>query len=56
MEEWTIYFGFTRAKAIYDEFVQNFGKIQFPIGTHLDHYDQSVKMDINNLMRIKISK
>jgi adenylate cyclase 10 len=27
MEEWTIYLGFTRAKAIYDEFVQNFGKI-----------------------------
>ena len=27
MEEWTIYLEFTRAKAIYDEFVKNFGKI-----------------------------
>ena len=32
LEEWTIYLEFARAKAIYDEFVRNFGKIQFPIG------------------------
>jgi adenylate cyclase 10 len=27
LEEWTIYLEFTRAKAIYDEFIVNFGKI-----------------------------
>ncbi len=30
-EEWTIYFDFSRAKAIYDDFVNNFGKISFPL-------------------------
>jgi len=27
LEEWTIYLEFMKAKAIYDEFVSNFGKI-----------------------------
>lgn len=27
MEEWTIYLEFTRSMAIYDHFVNNFGKI-----------------------------
>jgi adenylate cyclase 10 len=27
LEEWIIYLEFARAKAIYDEFVNNFGKI-----------------------------
>lgn len=32
LEEWSIYLEFSRAKAIYDEFVNNFGKISFPLG------------------------
>jgi len=33
LEQWTIFIEFARAKAIYDEFVNSFGKIQFPIGS-----------------------
>lgn len=32
LEEWSIFLEFAKAKAIYDEFVFNFGRIQFPIG------------------------
>ena len=32
LEEWSIYLEFTKAKAIYDEFANNFGKISFPLG------------------------
>jgi adenylate cyclase 10 len=32
VEQWTIFLEFAKAKAIYDDFVENFGKIQFPIG------------------------
>lgn len=39
LESWTIYFEFARAKAIYDEFVNCYGKIQFPLNSQLDAYD-----------------
>ena len=32
LEEWTIYLEFSKAEAIYDEFVMNFGRISFPLG------------------------
>jgi adenylate cyclase 10 len=32
LEEWSIYLEFTKAKAVYDDFVNNFGKISFPLG------------------------
>lgn len=38
LEEWTLYLEFAKAKAQYDQFVNNFGKIPFPIG-------QSMNMD-----------
>lgn len=47
MEEWTIYLEFIRAKAIYDEFVNNFGKIQFPITSYIDHYNMKLAFEIN---------
>jgi adenylate cyclase 10 len=50
LEEWTIYMEFIKAKAIYDEFVTNFVKIQFPIGTYLDHYDITLRLEISNIM------
>ena len=31
-EEWTIYLEFARSMAIYDQFVLNFGRINFPLG------------------------
>lgn len=51
LEQWTIFIEFTRAKAIYDEFVNNFGKIQFPIGSYQDHMDVSLAFEISNLGR-----
>jgi len=33
LEQWIIYLEFARAKAIYDDFVFNYGKISFPIGS-----------------------
>ena len=37
---------FARAKAIYEEFVNNFGKIQFPIGSPIDSFDMAFKNDL----------
>jgi adenylate cyclase 10 len=48
LEEWSIYLEFAKAKAIYDEFVANFGKISFPIGINQDNYDQSIRIDISS--------
>jgi adenylate cyclase 10 len=48
LEEWIIYLEFTRAKAIYDDFVNNFGKIQFPLGDYQDHIDASLGYEITN--------
>lgn len=48
MEEWTIYLEFAKAKAIYDEFVNNFGKISFPLGISNDNYDQNIRIDISS--------
>ena len=39
LEEWTIFLEFAKAKAIYDEFVDNFGKISFPLGVNAENYD-----------------
>lgn len=36
LEEWTIYLDFAKAKAIYDDFVNQFGKIPFPISNTPD--------------------
>ncbi len=49
LEEWTIYLEFARAKAIYDEFVNNFGKIQFPLGDYSDHINTAIGYVISNL-------
>lgn len=48
LEEWSIYLEFAKAKAIYDEFVANFGKISFPIGMNQDNYDQTIRIDISS--------
>ncbi|CAD8109893.1 unnamed protein product [Paramecium primaurelia] len=48
MEEWTIYIEFMRVKATYDEFVNNFGKIQFPIANFKEFYDMSLGTEMNN--------
>ena len=46
LESWTIYLEFAKTKAIYDEFVASYGKIQFPLNSQIDGYDQSVKFDV----------
>lgn len=33
LEQWIIYLEFARAKALYDDFVNSYGKISFPIGS-----------------------
>ena len=40
VEQWSIYFELAKAKAIYEEFVNNFGKISFPINLLSNSYDQ----------------
>lgn len=46
LEEWTTYIEFIKAKAIYDSFVNTFGKISFPLGnTNLENFD--LDNDIN---------
>jgi len=44
---WTIYLEFAKAKAIYDDFTNNFGKISFPIGNQSDYFDSEFKYDIS---------
>lgn len=39
LEEWAIYLEFAKAKAIYNDFVDNFGKISFPINLNHDAFD-----------------
>lgn len=39
LEKWTIYLEFAKAKAVYDDFTNNFGKINFPLGNNNDYYD-----------------
>ncbi|CAD8124494.1 unnamed protein product [Paramecium sonneborni] len=51
MEEWTIYIEFMRVKATYDEFVNNFGKIQFPIANFKEFYDMSLGTEMNNYQK-----
>lgn len=46
LETWTIYLEFAKAKAVYDEFVINFGKVQFPITTQLEEYDPIIRFDV----------
>lgn len=36
LEEWTIYLEFARSKASYDDFVNHFGRIQFPLSQQED--------------------
>ena len=40
LESWMIYIEFAKAKAVYDGFVNSFGKVQFPIGSSTDGYCQ----------------
>jgi len=47
LEMWTIYLEFAKAKAIYDDFTNNFGKISFPIGNQSDYFDSEFKYDIS---------
>ena len=39
LEQWTTYIEFTKAKAIYDSFVNTFGKISFPLGNASEHFE-----------------
>ena len=47
LEQWIIVLEFSRAKAIYEEFVYHFGKIQFPMNMNLNAYDQAIVMMLN---------
>lgn len=52
LQQWTIFLEFARAKAIYDEFVNNFGKIQFPLGSQIESFDMAFKNDVYMKRRI----
>lgn len=47
LEMWIIYLEFARAKAVYDDFTNNYGKINFPLGNSNDYYDPEFKFDVN---------
>lgn len=47
LETWTIYMEFAKAKAVYDDFVNAFGKIKFPITSQEDQYDPTIKFEID---------
>lgn len=47
LEMWIIYLEFAKAKAIYDDFTNNYGKISFPLGNNNDYYDPEFKYDVN---------
>lgn len=59
LEEWTIYLEFARSQASYDEFVNHFGKIQFPIGLSEDispvfwNIDPPPKLIPNDIVAVK---
>ena len=46
MEKWAIFLEFAKAKAIYNEFVAEFGKISFPINLTVDAYDNTLTMEL----------
>jgi adenylate cyclase 10 len=57
LEEWTIFLEFAKAKAIYNDFVENFGKISFPINLTVDAYDNALTMELTqHLRKIRIAK
>ena len=48
LEQWTTYIEFTKAKAIYESFVNTFGKISFPLGNANEHFENfDLDIDIN---------
>jgi adenylate cyclase 10 len=53
LESWTIYIEFAKAKAVYDEFVFQFGRIQFPLGSQTDGFDQSIRFDVSLKVIVK---
>jgi adenylate cyclase 10 len=52
LQQWSIFLEFARAKAIYEEFVNNFGKIQFPIGSPIASFDMAFRNDVYLKKRI----
>jgi hypothetical protein len=46
LDEWIIYLEFCKSKSIYDGFIENFGKISFPINLRIDAYDNSLIMEL----------
>ena len=42
---------FTKVLAIYDDFTNDFGKIQFPFGTYCDTMNVPLAFEISNLGR-----
>lgn len=52
LEEWVIYLEFTKAKAVYEQFVDKFGKISFPINLHA--YDQTLLYEIRKQGKVNL--
>lgn len=55
LEEWSIFIEFAKAKAIYDDFVANFGHIAFPLGANQNNYDQSIRVGLDLHKKINVS-
>ena len=48
LEQWKTFIEFLRAKSIYDDFVNTFGKISFPLKSGPTELDLNQKKEIKN--------
>lgn len=55
LQLWTIYLEFAKAKAIYDDFTNNYGKVCFPLSNQNEYYDTQFKYDVKIEVRLFIN-
>ena len=53
LEQWTTSMEFMRAKAIYDDFVNTFGKITFPLNSANDRFISKILFYISYNIKIE---
>ncbi|CAD8086258.1 unnamed protein product [Paramecium primaurelia] len=56
LEEWTIFLEFVKAKSIYNDFVENFGRIQLPINLINEAYDPQLTIYLQEMFKGSIKR
>ncbi|CAD8100738.1 unnamed protein product [Paramecium sonneborni] len=56
LEEWTIFLEFVKAKSIYNDFVENFGRIQLPINLINESFDPQLTIYLQEMFKGSIKR